>query len=86
MDATLTLPWARVKYLLTVLICAGGILALVIGRTGPGVGVGGAAEPASVRAQVSRAYGELPLSFQPNRGQTPGASSFNPAEPATASS
>jgi Beta-propeller repeat len=68
MDATLTLPWSRAKYLLTVLICAGGVLALAAGGAGPGVG--GPTESAAVQKQVSRAYGQLPLSFQPNRGQT----------------
>jgi hypothetical protein len=70
MDATLTLPWSRAKYMLTVLICGGGILALVAGGAGRGVGGGGLGESASVHMQASRAYGQLPLSFQPNRGQT----------------
>ncbi len=67
MDATLTLPWSRAKHLLTVLICAGGILALAAGKVGPGIGVG---ESVSLQGNASRAYGQLPLSFQPNRGQT----------------
>jgi Beta-propeller repeat len=69
MGTALTLPWARAKYLLTVLICAGGILVLVVLEIGSGGDAGGLGETASVRSQASRAYGELPLSFQPNRGQ-----------------
>jgi hypothetical protein len=69
MDATLTLPWARARHLLTVLFCAG-ILALVAVRSGPGGGGAAIGESATVRGQVSRAYGRLPLGFQPNRGQT----------------
>jgi Beta-propeller repeat len=70
MDATLTLPWSRAKYLLTVLICGGGILALVAGAHRSGAGAGGFGESAAVPGKASQVYGQLPLSFQPNRGQT----------------
>ncbi|HSR94892.1 MAG TPA: SBBP repeat-containing protein [Solirubrobacterales bacterium] len=70
MDATLTLPWARARYLLTILICAGGIAMLIAGGTRSGLDAGSRSTPAAAQAQVSRSYGELPLSFQPNRGQT----------------
>jgi hypothetical protein len=50
-------------------ICAGAILVLAVLELGPGIGAGGQDGVPSARTRASRAYGELPLSFQPNRGQ-----------------
>ena len=46
------------------------LIAIAVLAIDAGTGPGGSPRPAATHSQASHAYGELPLSFQPNRGQS----------------
>jgi hypothetical protein len=67
MSIALTRPTAKLG--LAILICAAGLLGPIALNAVQGSGVGEFGRAGMAHGQLVRAYGALPLGFQPNRGQ-----------------